>query len=116
MKLLFVYNANSGPLSSVLDSIHKTFSPDTYQCQLCALTYGPVSMKKSWKKFLGTLNLDIEFLHKDQFKSRFPSSNITLPAIVREDDSRLEVLLSSQELKQAESLGQLILLLKNKLG
>ena len=36
MKLIFVYNADSGPVSGLFDIGHKLFSPDTYQC-------GPVS-------------------------------------------------------------------------
>ena len=34
MKLIFVYNANSGKLSAALDIAHKIISPSTYQCRL----------------------------------------------------------------------------------
>lgn len=30
--LIFVYNANSGMWNTMLDTIHKTVSPETYQC------------------------------------------------------------------------------------
>lgn len=32
----------------MLDAAHKLISPATYSCSLCALTYGAVSMKRSW--------------------------------------------------------------------
>jgi hypothetical protein len=40
MKLLFVYNADSGLAAALFDSAHKLLSPQTYACNLCALTHG----------------------------------------------------------------------------
>jgi hypothetical protein len=40
MKLLFVYNADSGLFNSIAEAAHKIVSPQTYRCDLCRITYG----------------------------------------------------------------------------
>ncbi|MGI8952546.1 MAG: hypothetical protein ACR2FN_13295 [Chitinophagaceae bacterium] len=49
--LIFVYNADADLFSTLTDFAHKILSPSTYQCKLCALTYGNISMKQEWKFF-----------------------------------------------------------------
>ena len=39
MELIFIYNAQKGRLNSLIDYIHKTVSPGTYSCNLCAITH-----------------------------------------------------------------------------
>ncbi|MDQ3192983.1 MAG: hypothetical protein M3Q58_15460 [Bacteroidota bacterium] len=65
-ELIFIYNATSGTMNAVLDSLHKTFNPSTYPCELCALTFGTLSMKEEWKEFLDGLPVKKNFLHKDE--------------------------------------------------
>jgi len=50
-KLIFVYNANSGKLNSLLGSAHKLFSPKTYSCNLCALTHYLFHENTQWELF-----------------------------------------------------------------
>jgi hypothetical protein len=38
-ELLFVYNADAGLVTGLLDTLHKVLSPSTYSCSLCAITY-----------------------------------------------------------------------------
>ena len=40
MKLIFVYNASATKAGWLLASAHKFFSPNTYKCDLCSLTFG----------------------------------------------------------------------------
>ena len=47
--LIFVYNANAGLFNMMSDYAHKIISPETYECNLCALTYGNLGMKQKWK-------------------------------------------------------------------
>ena len=42
--LILVYNADSGFFNALADSAHKLLSPSTYDCRLCALTYGAIQM------------------------------------------------------------------------
>jgi hypothetical protein len=66
-KLLFVYDAGSDLFNSVTDMAHKIFSPGTYECHLCALTFGKFSIKREWKLFVESLPMESGFLHKAQF-------------------------------------------------
>ena len=66
MKLIFVYNANSGLLNTLRDIGHKTISPQTYQCNLCDLTHGLLKERKQWREFKETATVEMEFLHKDE--------------------------------------------------
>lgn len=65
MKLIFVYNASATNEGSLLASAHKFFSPNSYQCDLCSLTFGVFTENRHWKAFRKSLNLEMVFLHKD---------------------------------------------------
>lgn len=66
--LLFIYNANSGTLNGLFDLIHKSISPKTYPCDLCAITYDLKGMLPTWKEYTNKLPYKILFLHKDELK------------------------------------------------
>ena len=70
---MFVYNANSGFGNAFLNSVHKTLDPKTYNCNLCAITFGLFSENKKWKEFRQGSGLEMEFLHRDEFKKRYPN-------------------------------------------
>ena len=81
-KLLFVYNADAGLANALLDTAHKIFSPRTYACSLCGITYGLTSMRPEWKEFLQSLPVETRFLHRDEFLQQYPKhSNQALPAV-----------------------------------
>lgn len=105
-KIVFVYNADSGIVNGLFDSLHKTFRPKTYSCNLCALTYGLTSMKKDWKQFLDSLPYEITFLHRDEFKKHYPDVKVKLPAILL-NDIVVSVLVSAKELNQIKNLDEL---------
>lgn len=91
MKLLFVYNADSGLFNTLADAAHKIVSPRTYQCDLCRITYGWFQERADWRAFIDGLGMDCEFLHRDQFRARFPDLDVSLPAILRVGDGQPEV-------------------------
>jgi len=62
MKIIFVYNADAGFMSGVMDSLHKAISPETYECALCALTYGLLTMDKTWRAYLQSLPFNAVFI------------------------------------------------------
>ncbi len=75
-KLIFVYNATSGKLNSLLDSAHKIASPGTYECRLCHLTFGVFKENELWARFRESItntnsSLQLEFLHKDEFEKQY---------------------------------------------
>ena len=79
--LVFVYNADSGLVSTLLDIGHKIVSPQTYSCNLCAITHSTFKMRDEWKQFVAQLNCPVEFLHRDELSERYGLRDISLPAI-----------------------------------
>ena len=115
MKLIFVYNANAGIAAAIMDSIHKTLSPATYPCSLCAITYGAVRMDPAWKSWLKAQHADSVFYHRDDFLAASPDVRITLPAILTEHDGVMTPFLSSTQIAAAESADGLIVLIEERL-
>ncbi len=108
MKLIFVYNADSGLFNQVTDAAHKIFLPETYQCALCQLTYGNFSIKKEWKEFIESLDVETTFLHKDEFSKAYPNLTIKPPAILKEQNDEVELMISAVQLRNLSSLDELI--------
>lgn len=115
MKLIFVYNANSGKRNALIDAGHKLFSPSTYPCSLCALTYDTFTENTIWKKFRENSNLDMDFLHKDEFESKFPSVKVLYPTVLKLEDHQLTTVLTPEILDDIESVEDLIKRLKTTL-
>ncbi len=116
-KLLFVYNANSGARNAILDSMHKVFSPSTYDCNLCDITYGLVSENRTWKKFRQDSPHAMVFLHKDEFAKKYASKfghKFTFPIVLTEGESGLEVLIPTEELNELKTAHALVRLVKNR--
>ena len=112
MKLIFVYNANSGRLNTLFDIAHKLLSPGTYQCELCSLTHGALSEKKAWKEFRERTGLKMEFLHKDEFEQLHEIS-FDYPVILKQSDS-IDLFLNADEISQVKSVDELIALIEQQ--
>ena len=63
--IIFIYNAKSGLVAGLSDAVIKIVAPSQSECNLCKITYGPLSMKEEWTQFLETLPQEKVFLHKD---------------------------------------------------
>lgn len=114
--LLLVYNANSGIFNALSDHVRKYTAPDTYECSLCAVTYGFVDMRWEWRRFLGELPVKKKFLHRDEFWRDFPDVKADLPAIFLEPaDGALTPLLEAHELNQINDLSVLIAMVEKRL-
>ncbi len=104
-RLLLVYNADSGLINALMHAVHKQLFPASYPCSLCAITYGAVSMRGEWKRFLESLPMEVVFHHKDDFSEAYPAmaegaiDEVALPAILTVmPGDRPKVLISSTEL------------------
>jgi hypothetical protein len=106
-KIIFVYNADSGVFNLLSDIAHKMFSPQTYACRLCAITHSNFSMKKEWKQYLDSLKNPLEFLHADEFKSKYSSDAVDLPAIFIEENGSLRQLADAAQINKSRSIGDL---------
>ncbi len=114
--LVFVYNADSGVFNAVTDMAHKAFSPQTYQCNLCALTHSTFGMRNSWKEFLETLEIPLEFLHADELKSRYAISEVSLPAVFKKYGQRLELLIDADSINECQTSDDLEQLVRDNLS
>ncbi|MFW9877419.1 MAG: hypothetical protein ACFFG0_30385 [Candidatus Thorarchaeota archaeon] len=79
MKLIFVYNADSGAINLVKDFWKKILRPSSYECNLCKQTYGLFNVKKDWKSFIKNLNIETEFLHRDEFEKQYEFKDAKYP-------------------------------------
>lgn len=114
--LVFVYNADSGVFNALSDIAHKIFSPETYACNLCALTHTNFAMRGEWKRFVETLALPVEFLHADELKTRYGVENQGLPVVFRKTGEHLEILLDTDEINGCRNVAELESLLLEKVG
>jgi hypothetical protein len=112
--LLFVYNANSGLFSTVSDFAHKIISPSTYQCQLCALTYGNFSVKQEWKSFIEGLAIKSGFLHQDEFVTQY-DIHAPLPAVFLVSNKNIREVITQQQIENCRTLQELKSLVNNAL-
>ena len=84
---------------------HKIIKPETYECSLCALTYGAFSEKKAWRKFKENTDIEMTFLHKDEFEKAY-GVTYKYPVILKETDP-FETLLDANEIGKLKSVEEL---------
>lgn len=108
MKLLFIYNSNSGIINALFDTGHKLFSPTTYQCSLCALTYDVFKENAVWKTFRTESNITMEFYHKDEFKMKFPNIKMIYPVILKLEGHQLTTVINNEVLNDILNVENLI--------
>lgn len=116
--LIFVYNANSGAVNSFLNTAHKIVSPETYVCNLCALTFGNFKENTTWKNFREQPDFEMLFLHKDEFLKQYRSKCLPkydFPVILVNVDNQVEVFMDATALNEIETTENLIVAVVNKI-
>jgi len=116
--LVFIFNADSGAINSVKDFFHKMVKPSTYECNLCAVTFGNFGMKKEWAEYISDLEdeVNIEFLHRDEFEKYYPEVNdAKYPSTYIEQPYGLELFISQEEMNSVESVEKLKELVNKRL-
>ena len=106
MKLIFVYNADSGLLNTLMDIGHKIIKPETYTCNLCSLTFGNFTENKKWKDFRESTDIEMEFLHRDEFEEKY-KMELPCPVILKGPEP-LETAIPKERLEEMRSLDELI--------
>jgi hypothetical protein len=115
-KIIFIYNAESGLINAVRDYFHKKRSPETYQCNLCMQTFGGISMKKEWKSYIKELEIDTEFLHRDEFEEKYNITDAKYPsAYLKKGTNELKLFVTQAEMDAVKSLDELKELINKKL-
>ena len=121
IELILVYNADSGLFNTLKDGLHKVISPSTYQCNLCALTYGTVLMKDEWKDFIENLEIPHQFLHRDEFMKKLEThphniEDVSFPAIFIRRGEEISLFITSDEINRAKTLEDLMKLITDKIS
>ena len=126
VNLIFVFNADTGGrFKSFIETLHKTFKPSTYDCNLCAVAYGAFGMKKEFKKFINNLDVpveamgkdifDLEFVHRDEFDKKYNITDAKYPSAYLEDSEGIKLFISQDEMNSVEDVKELITLVEEKI-
>jgi len=113
-ELVFIYNAKSGIINSLIDFTHKVISPDTYECNLYVITYETFAKKDIWEDYIESLPISSIFTYKDKILDK-KLDNLILPAVFQKKNDRFIQLISSAELNKLNNLQGLIVLLNSRL-
>ena len=121
MEMILVYNADSGFFNVIKDGLYKIVSPSTYQCNLCALTYGTIRMKDEWKAFIDKLKMPVEFLHRDEFLEKLKShphnlKDTKFPAVFLDKGGKISLLITHYEVNKCKTMKDLMDLITRKLA
>lgn len=106
-ELIFVYNAESDIGSLVKDTVHKVVRPSTFPCNLAAVTYGPLGMKKSWKETVENLPISARFLYKDEFKENFDIEDAEFPCAYLNEDGEMKLFMNQGLMNSVDTVEEL---------
>jgi hypothetical protein len=118
-KLVFVYNADSGISNMIKDCLHKLLSPKTYPCKLCDLTYGAFSERRKWKRYRNASNVDMQFLHADEFYDQYRSKflpKFEFPVVLIQNALDLEIFVDKSTMDDCQNLDDFIQLIDSRLN
>lgn len=106
-QLVFVYNADSGMFNTLTDIAHKVFSPQTYECNLCAISHSYLSERSEWKDFISNLGAECEFLHRDEFEKKYHIKDKNYPIIFVKNENSLDVCLDANVINECDDMDKL---------
>ncbi len=115
MVLLFVYNIERGNLSGMTDYRQSLASAKTPRCNLFALIFTPVGMKKTWKRFINDLGFPTKFLFRDEFQQVSGEQRPSLPAVYIHSGKSYHEIINSDEINRIGSTDILIGLVTQRL-
>ena len=108
-EVIFVYAVDGGLFNTLTHYVHKVVSPNTYPCNLCALTNDMLGTKREWAHFIRELGVKSEFLHRNEFIERYPTAKQGFPAVfISTGGTEPKVLVTSTELNACRDLAGLI--------
>ena len=114
-EIIFIYNAKSGTVNSLIDWAHKIVSPDTYECSLCSLTYDNLGKRAEWITFLRELKIKTSFIYKDHILNNQGLKDASLPCAYFKESNDMKLLISPDEMNAYQDLDELIVSLRKKL-
>ena len=106
-EVIFVYNADGGLASRAMDAVHKIVRPETYECDLCMITHGALTMRGEWRAFTERLAVPSRALHRDEFAREFPRRDFAWPAVLVRRGEEMETLVSREEMAGMQTVPEL---------
>jgi hypothetical protein len=98
-RLIFVYRADSGRLSSLIDSARKLLMIDG--CALCTITHGLAGERGEWKSCRDEIGVPVDYVHRDELDGDLAAAvGDDLPCVVAEAAGRMTVLLTPQVIER----------------
>ena len=116
MKIIFVYNADSGFVNTLLDIGHKAISPKTYQCSLCSITHGVLNERDDWKAFRESSKDEMVFLHRDEFEKKYKIKKDYPVVLMQNEEGTLDELIDTNSMNEMKDMNELMDKLKIKLA
>lgn len=113
--LLFVYSVERGNLSGMTDYHQGPASAKSPRCNLIALIFSPVGMKKAWKRFINELSIPSRFIYHDEFQQESGEQNPLLPAVYIHSGKFFHALITAEEINRIGSTDVLIGLVTQRL-
>ena len=114
-EIVFIYNAKSGTVNSLIYWANQIVSPDTYECSLCGITYDNLGKRDEWAAFLKDLKIKSSFIYKDQIINDQKLKDASLPCAYLKKSNDMNLLITSDEMNSYKNLNELIDSLRKKL-
>jgi hypothetical protein len=114
--LVFVYNLDRGTLSAMPDYHKSTTAAKTTPCNLYALIFSPVGMKKGWKRFISDLGIPSRYLYRDEFAIETGTVQHPFPAVFVQSGKSFEEIIAAHEINRMDSSDSLIALVTRRLS
>jgi hypothetical protein len=116
-QVIFVYAVDGGLFNTLTHYVHKVVSPKTYPCNLCALTNDMLGTRREWAQFIRGLGVSTEFLHRNEFMERYPTSKQSFPSVfISTGEPEPKLLITSTELNACPDLAELISLVGERVN
>jgi len=115
-RIIFVYNADGGFFNALADRARKTLLPGTCRCNLCAVTHTPLGMRYRWKRFIQSLEIPVQFLHRDELAMEHGLRNMALPAVFLERHGMILPWIAAPEIHACPSVDALLDLVRRALA
>ena len=108
--LILAYRAERGVFNTITHTMHRVFSPATYECRLCQFTFSAVGMLRPWKSFLESRPEAKIFYHRREFEEDFPEITAELPLILKMEpgDSLPRILMDRHDIESCEDVDELM--------
>jgi hypothetical protein len=113
--LVFVYNLDRGSLSAMTDYHISTTAAKISPCNLYALIFSPVGMKKGWKRFISDLGITPRYLYRDEFAIETGAVRHAFPAVFMQSGKSFEEIISPDDINRMQSTDSLIALVTQRL-